>query len=134
MTIYNIYHEPSGLTTICKWDDDLNVLETYDVSHQGCSCPAGSRPTCRHRQMLQLFQDMKRVDTNWFYNFDYKAWIRPMADEELDALDQQLANPHPGVTVVSLDDPAALHETIAEAVGESSRPLSDSLTPMRRPK
>ena len=46
-----------------------------------CSCPASSRPTCRHREMVRIFYDADRLSTNWRYKFDEKIaakkWIKP---------------------------------------------------------
>lgn len=53
---------------VSKFDEDLNVESTYITSTEYCSCPAGSRSTCRHRQM---YPHLKAIaDTNQFWEFD----------------------------------------------------------------
>lgn len=68
---------------VSKYDADLNFLEFYHISELPgdtliCQCPAGSKPTCRHRKMLRLFQGLKEVDSGKFYNFDKDKWQEAM--------------------------------------------------------
>ena len=42
MTLYNL-RSPG---TITKWDTDGNIEAQYEVSYEGCTCPAGHRHTC----------------------------------------------------------------------------------------
>lgn len=65
MTIYS--YRSTGYVT--KWDSDGNVEASYQVSEQGCTCPAGTRPTCRHRTMLSRLIPI--ADTHWFLSWDY---------------------------------------------------------------
>lgn len=51
MTLYNL-RETDGIYTITKFTTDLEVESSYQTSFDACNCPAGARPTCRHRQML----------------------------------------------------------------------------------
>lgn len=76
MSLYNLrISGPDWIVT--KFDDDLNVESSYKILSGGavCECPAGHRPTCRHRQMLG--QLMERVDTAWFLDFDTRQWVDP---------------------------------------------------------
>lgn len=75
MTLYNIKTRDS--TFVCtKFDDDLNPIvgSSYEVSEVACTCPAGQRPTCRHRHMLDIFTTQGAVDQPAFYNYDAGAW------------------------------------------------------------
>jgi len=71
---YNCKSNGSGYH-LTKFDEDLNpISEQYDTSLAECTCKAGVRPTCRHRQMLPLFQHLGRVNTGWFFEFDSQRW------------------------------------------------------------
>lgn len=74
MTLYTI---KPGFFAV-KFDDDFNVLTTYSVSEEGCSCPAGNKDTCRHREMLQVFKDSDRVGSGWFVDWDKTRWVEPI--------------------------------------------------------
>lgn len=64
MTLYNL-RSPDIVT---KFDADGNVEASYETSFESCTCPAGHRPTCRHRQMLPYLQPY--MDSHWFLNWD----------------------------------------------------------------
>lgn len=137
---------------ISKFDADLNVEASYLVKTDGaltCECPAGHRPSCRHRQMLPRFLAEGATNGQKFYDFEREQFIvaNPyalheqandlLADLTPDTLERSQASASapapapdlfaelasiPGVTIVSLDDPAKLFDTIAEAVGEPTLP------------
>lgn len=137
MTLYNIKTRDS--TFICtKFDDDLNpvVGSSYEVSEVACTCPAGQRPTCRHRHMLDIFTTQGAVDQPAFYNYDSGAWYDeaplppPPTAEEVEA-ELGAEGPEPesldeatlpeGITMITLDSPEKVvdvHNAIADAVGE----------------
>lgn len=68
MILYNC-HTDGDEYRITKFIDG-NPESSYLLSHAECQCPAGSRPTCRHRQMLPHMIQCDVVNTHWFYNFD----------------------------------------------------------------
>lgn len=75
-----------GAFKCTKVEDDK--MEVYHLSEVGdrrasiiCTCFAGSKPTCRHRQMLRLFQAEDRVGKGWLYHFDNKQWYPPQNPE-----------------------------------------------------
>jgi hypothetical protein len=74
MSLYNMKENGNGYQ-ITKFDEDLNPENTYHVGSKSCDCKAGGRPTCRHRQMLPLFQAIGRVNTGWFYDCEGQAWF-----------------------------------------------------------
>jgi hypothetical protein len=45
---------------------DGEVESAYRTSREACECPAGVRPTCRHRQMLPHMLNAGIVNTHWF--------------------------------------------------------------------
>ncbi len=100
---------------VTKFDDDFNVESSYEMTQDDelrCGCPAGVRPSCRHRQMFSQLLD--RVDTAWFLDFDTRAWVDPTGEARAT---QDLGLPE-GVTAFDLEDPKTIHNAIAEAVGE----------------
>ena len=76
MTFYNLKTALDDYR-ITKFTTDLEVESSYIISHSfdqagrrvvECECPAGTRPTCRHRQM---FSDLiPIVDTEFFWDFE----------------------------------------------------------------
>jgi hypothetical protein len=82
--LYTVRGREKGLFEVIKFDEDLNPEETYHISELDelgasviCTCFAGSKPTCRHRQMVRVFQAENRIDSGWMYNFDKKQWFKP---------------------------------------------------------
>jgi hypothetical protein len=77
MTFYNLRSNPSPNLpyTIIKFDADLNPESTYNLGRTICECPAGHRPTCRHRSMLPIL--LEKIDTAWFFCFETKRWEDP---------------------------------------------------------
>ena len=109
-TLYNCRHDGDQYR-ITKFDSDLNPESSYLCTSTECECPAGVRPTCRHREMLPLFITHEHVGDGWMYDYDRDGWVN-MA---------YLFQPPPGVAVLTLDDPKQVHDTIADAVGEPRR-------------
>lgn len=72
--LYRLANGPSGGFVITKYDTiGYEILSNYHMADAiTCECPAGHRPTCRHRQMLPQMID--RIDTDWFYRFDDGVW------------------------------------------------------------
>ena len=75
MILYSIRRGPNG-HTITKFDDDFNPVATYDVTVGSCTCPAGPRPTCRHRKMLPRM--LPKVGQPEFYCYETQSWHRPV--------------------------------------------------------
>lgn len=71
-----------------KYNKGREPLGEYVLNKtaSSCSCPAHV-PYCRHKKMLAIFQDMKRVDTGWLYNIDKDDWIEPADIPDLDGMD-----------------------------------------------
>lgn len=45
---------------------DGEVESSYHTSREACECPAGVRPSCRHRQMLPHMLNANIANTHWF--------------------------------------------------------------------
>jgi len=82
MTFYNCKTTAENTYQMTKFDDDLNVESSYEVSLEECQCPAGSRDTCRHRKMLPIFLAEEAVDKPMFYNYDTHQWAVLEADTD----------------------------------------------------
>ena len=69
MTIlYNCHHDGDQYR-ITKFIDG-NPEASYLLSHTECQCPAGHRPTCRHRQMLPQMLAERICNEPWFWHFE----------------------------------------------------------------
>jgi hypothetical protein len=81
VSLYQIRTVGEGYRIIV-FDDGLNVLRYYHMHRTrdgwSCGCPQQQMSTCRHRIMLWKFQQAKRIDTGWFYDYDAEAWKPPI--------------------------------------------------------
>lgn len=79
MILYNMKTITSGYE-VSKFDDDMNVMSVSHVSLSGreCSCPAGFKLSCRHREMLHHFQSKKAIDTDKFFDYELGIWYQPI--------------------------------------------------------
>lgn len=122
MSVYNLHSDgENDHHIITKWDNDGNIEASYSVSMEGCTCPAGHRHTCRHRQMLPDLLPL--ADTHWFLDWDNGRRIVDF-DGTPKALVDQLDQLPDGVQMFNLAEtsPAELFNAIAEAVGEPTSP------------
>lgn len=141
---------------ITKLTHNLDVESSYLCTFDECECPAGVRPTCRHREMLPRFVERGAISTGWMYDYDRGGWVDNRTEDELEPnptateidnmplpelhnsitehlvdttfkimQDKGLMPTLPkGVQAFSLEDPAELHNAIAEAVGEPEAKLA----------
>lgn len=72
---------------------DGELESSYLTTLYDCECPAGVRPSCRHRQMLPQMQAHRIVNTHWFWNFDLNRVVdfSGMLKSNLDALNELAA-------------------------------------------
>ena len=84
VTIMNLYNckSVSDGYRITKFTRDYVVESSYVVSAEGCDCPAGHRPVCRHRTMLPFFEDGGHIDDGWFFIWDTRQWLKPIGEAE----------------------------------------------------
>ncbi len=75
MSLYNCRHSGDQYR-ITKFDSDMNPQGSYLVDADACECPAGVRPTCRHRQMLPKFIAREHVGDEWLFDFDRGGWVQ----------------------------------------------------------
>jgi hypothetical protein len=130
MILYNCKHDGDQYR-ITKFDEHQNVESSYLCTTEECECPAGHRRQCRHREMLPLFIRRGAINSGWQLDYDRGGWVQmyedtPVLTSEGIALPDEArtipAEPMPplpeGVQMLTLDDPLALHNAIAEAIGE----------------
>lgn len=112
VSLYSCKHD-GDIYSITKFDDQLNVESSYLVDPTACQCPAfDKRGRCKHQEMLPFFINRKAVGSGEMYDHERGGWVRMFEDPEP-------VPPLPaGVTMISLDDPVLVHNTIAEAIGE----------------
>jgi len=72
-TLYNL-HTDGDQYRITKFVDG-DVESSYLCTPTECECPAGHRPSCRHRQMLPDLIARKVCNTHWFWNFDRREVV-----------------------------------------------------------
>ena len=80
-TPYKTAFHKSAVYKFKKFDSDYNLLETYhiaDTKYPICTCPAGIKPKCRHRTMLELFKASSHIGDGWFWDYDNGKWVEPL--------------------------------------------------------
>lgn len=116
MTIlYNCKHAGDQYQ-ITKFDDDGNVESSYLCTTTECQCPAGVRLMCRHREMLPKFIARNFVNTGFMFDYDRGGWVDMRTFDEMPPLPE-------GITMMNLDDVGAVHNAIADAIGEPEAKL-----------
>lgn len=92
-TLYSAVQSPHpDMLAIGKWDEDLNLIETYIVGPQVCTCPAGERPSCKHRAEIRpLFLKYRHVGDGWFLDWSTRLWRHPTGDVA-EAIKQAIAD------------------------------------------
>ncbi len=73
MILYNC-HTEGDRWRITKFDDG-EPIASYLCTPIDCECPAGVRPSCRHRQMLPQMIAHGIVDRAWFMDWDRSGAI-----------------------------------------------------------
>ena len=94
--LYNLKSTPTGFA-IAKFNENLEVEAAYTLepfapgaSTYTCSCPAGPRPSCRHRNMLPRM--LPKADTAQFYCYETQLWMTPIPfDDGSHELSQEVA-------------------------------------------
>ncbi len=96
--------------SMTKFDADFNVQSSYTLTQEGCDCPQGHKPTCRHRKMLPAFAKEGHINDGWFLDWDTRQWRKPISlgQQELN-LAKELGMP--------VDEPAELPSPISAVEG-----------------
>lgn len=113
MALYS--YRSTGYVT--KFDRDGNVEASYQVSPEACTCPAGHRPTCRHRQMLPKMLEVGAEDSPMFYDFDKDQFFEPLVSEANESSGTVLESTFPVPPATPSDEnlaePVVLHNVEA---------------------
>lgn len=88
-SLYNCKHSGDQYR-ITKFTSDFNVEASYLCDETACECPAGHRPSCRHRSMLPKFIQRDYVGKNWFFDYDRGGWVQGWKEEPAEVLEEQL--------------------------------------------
>lgn len=69
---------------------DGEVESSYLTTIFECHCPAGHRPSCRHRQMLPMMLARGICNTHWFWDFNSSRVVdfNGVLKSNLDALNE----------------------------------------------
>lgn len=123
-SLYNCRHDGDQYR-ISKFDTDWNVEASYLCDLVACECPAGHRPSCRHRQMLPKFIQRNYVGTAFFFDFDRGGWVQGASiDLPLTEYEASMAMVEPSLTIATeITLPAdATPDEVAEAFGNLLAP------------
>jgi hypothetical protein len=79
---------------------DGEIESSYLCTEYECECPAGVRPSCRHRQMLPELLARQLSDSMWFWDFDHRRAVdfEGNLKSNFDAMNE-LANKAIGATI-----------------------------------
>lgn len=119
MILYNLRKTSDGFM-LAKFGPDFNVEAVYHLQPQvggyTCDCPAGHRPSCKHRKMLARM--IPKADSDEFYCYETQSWHKPLAPKGIEPMQDKLD---------------AFYATVEEVASEaSSEPTIDTyveLTP-----
>jgi hypothetical protein len=75
---YNLKSTPDGYRMV-KFDELLWVEAVYHIQYKRgrfyCDCPQGQKAsTCRHRDMVRVFNEHRAVNSGKFYCYEYQTW------------------------------------------------------------
>lgn len=88
-SLYNCKHSGDQYR-VSKFDSDWNLEASYLCDLHSCECPAGHRPTCRHRLMLPKFIQRDAIGTSWFLDWDRGGWVQGWKEEPAAQLEPEL--------------------------------------------
>lgn len=104
---------------------DGEVESAYACTPIECECPAGVRPSCRHRQMLPQMLAHGLVNTHWFWDFDLRRVVDFNGElkSNLDALNELAQRPQavtedvlpPGTYTITQPDDAGMAKVVGGA-------------------
>lgn len=127
-TLYNC-HNDGDQYRITKFNELGEPESSYLVTLDECDCPAGVRPTCRHRQMLPKFLARDAVDSYWFYDFDRGGWVT----NEPANLCQQLTDSVAPEGLTPIADEDGLEQELLEEEDYGEDPIGLESLPPQRP-
>lgn len=125
MPLYNVKSQMPNEFVVTKFDDDLNVESSYLLISNSdglvCECPAGVRPSCRHRDMLPLFVKYNRVNSGWVIDWDggkeWRQYVGPIGEPESETIEPieemlgEITDPAGGYVPFASDTPTPTVDT-----------------------
>ena len=82
-SLYNCKRIDATHFRITKFDNGLvpfehhdGTISSYACNEEGCDCPQGHKPSCRHRKMLPFFIEEEHVGDNYFFIWDTHQWFK----------------------------------------------------------
>jgi len=82
-SLYNCKRIDASHYRITKFDSGLvpfehhdGTISSYTCTEEGCDCPQGHKPSCRHRKMLPFFIEEGHVGDNYFFIWDTHQWFK----------------------------------------------------------
>lgn len=102
VTLYNC-RKAGDQFRVTKFDDGMNVESSYLCTETKCECPAGVRPSCRHREMLPKFIQRQHIGDEWFFDFDRGGWVQQGMEWAEQGISQDNREPPHGPEVKTAD-------------------------------
>lgn len=100
MILYNLRKTSDGFM-LAKFGPDFNVEAVYHLQpikdhlssqygqvNYACDCPAGGRPSCKHRKMLARM--IPKADSDEFYCYETQSWHKPLAPAGVEPMQDKL--------------------------------------------
>lgn len=97
MILYNLRKTSDGFM-FAKFGPDFNVEAVYHLTavqcgvasivNYNCDCPAGGRPSCKHRKMLTRM--IPKADSDEFYCYETQSWHKPLAPTGVEPMQDKL--------------------------------------------
>lgn len=89
--LYNLRKTSDGFM-LAKFGPDFNVEAVYHLQPQAggytCDCPAGHRPSCKHRKMIARM--IPKADSDEFYCYETQSWHKPLAPKGVEPMQDKL--------------------------------------------
>lgn len=126
MTLYNLKTDGDHYR-ITKFTNDLEVESSYLCSEAECECPAGHRPSCRHRQMLPVLLAGNALNNAVFYDFDTQTFYQSANAEtsDFDSQPDEIQSPSEAEIATALDQSAPQsgeNPPLSEPASETAAP------------
>lgn len=120
-SLYNCRHSGDQYR-ISKFDSHFDLESSYLCTESECECPAGHRPTCRHREMLPKFIQRSHIGDEWFFDFDRGGWIQGQVDPDNTSLE--------GLAPQAPTTPAQVDSDLLGNLGKSNQRLIAEAQPL----
>lgn len=81
-TLYTV-RRTSDRFCVVKFDFLFNVERVLNVTRNRrrilyCDCERHNEFKCKHRRLVLMFEEHRKVNKGWFYNWDDHSWEPPL--------------------------------------------------------